>query len=209
MAVLVAIIAGIGLSLLYSRRGLFLAAITLVAAFLSILTALGFGATVVHTVGVQSEYAYGTTMLAIAAFVFLVIRGTLVFINEDVDFHPLVERVGGALVGLALGLFVIGFGCVCMLCMPFPDALRNAKPNTKLATDLVLLPCQTVSRLLPGKRPLQLNGLLSAGGSNFSVYVKPLPPPPPEFETSEHNSSGQELLDTDDTNPSNREHDSG
>ena len=55
MAVLVAIIAGVGLGLLYSRRGLFLAAITLVAAFLSIMTALGFGATVVQTVGVQSD----------------------------------------------------------------------------------------------------------------------------------------------------------
>lgn len=208
MAVLVAIIVGIGLGLLYSRRGLFLAAITLVSAFLSIMTALGFGATVVHTVGVESEYAYGTTMLAIATFVFLVIRGILVFINEDVDFHPLVERVGGALVGLALGLFVIGFGCICMLCMPFPDVLRNAKPNTEQATALVLLPCQTVTRLLPGKRPFQLNGLLSAGGSKFSVYVKPLPPPPPDLETSEDESSEQELPDTDDTNPSNRERDS-
>ncbi len=209
MAVLVAIIAGIGLGLLYSRRGLFLAAITLVAAFLSIMAALGFGATVVQTVGVQSEYAYGATMLAIAAFVFLVIRGTLVFINEDVDFHPLVERAGGALVGLALGLFVVGFSCVCMLCMPFPDVLRNAKPNTEQATALVLLPCQTVTRLLPGKRPLQLNGLLSAGGSRFSVYEKPPPPPPPELEASEDSSSGQEPPDPVDTNPSNRERDSG
>ena len=201
MAVLVAIIAGIGLGLLYSRRGLFLAAITLVAAFLSIMTALGFGATVVRTVGVQSEYAYGTTMLAIATFVFLVIRGTLVFINEDVDFHPLVERVGGALVGLALGLFVIGFGCVCMLCMPFPDVLRNAKPNTEQATALVLLPCQTVRRLLPGRSPFQLNGLLSAGGSKFSIYVKPLPPPLPEPETPADSSSEDESTDAGDTNP--------
>ncbi len=205
MAVLVAIIAGIGLGLLYSRRGLFLAAITMVSAFLSIMTALGFGATVVHTVGVQSEYAYGTTLLAIASFVFLVIRGTLVFIDEDVDFHPLVERVGGALVGMALGLFVIGFGCVCMLCMPFPDVLRNAKPNTEQATALVLLPCQTVTRLLPGNRPLQLNGLLSAGGSRFSVYEKPPPSPPPKFETSEDGSPEQELPDSGDTNPSNHE----
>ncbi len=209
MAVLVAIIAGIGLGLLYSRKGLFLSAITLVAAFLAIMTALGFSATVVQTVGVQSEYAYGTTMFAIAAFVFLVIRGTLVFINEDVDFHPLVERVGGALVGLALGLFVIGFACVCMLSMPFPDALRTAKPNTEQATALVLLPCQTVTRLLPGKRPFELNGLLSAGGSRFSVYVKPLPPPPLEFETSGESSSKRELPDPGDTNPSNRESDSG
>ncbi len=207
MAVLVAIIAGVGLGLLYSRRGLFLAAIALVSAFISIMTALGFGATVVQTVGVQSEYAYGTTMLAIAAFVFLVIRGTLVFINEDVDFHPLVERVGGALVGLALGLFVIGFGCVCMLCMPFPDVLRNAKPNTEQATALVLLPCQTVTRLLPGKRPFELNGLLSAGGAEFSIYVKPLPPPPSEFETSDDSSSEQELPDTNDTDLSSRERD--
>ncbi len=209
MAVLVAIIAGVGLGLLYSRRGLFLAAITLVSAFLSIMTALGFGATVVHTVGVQSEYAYGTTMLAIATFVFLVIRGTLVFINEDVDFHPLVERVGGALVGLALGLFVIGFGCVCMLCMPFPDVLRNAKPNTEQATALVLLPCQTVTRLLPGKRPFQLNGLLSAGGSSFSAYIKPLPPPPSELDTPEDSPSKQKPSDPDNTNRSNRHRNSG
>ena len=208
MAVLVAIIAGIGLGLLYSRRGLFLAAITLVAAFLSIMTALGFGATVVQTVGVQSEYAYGATMLAIATFMFLVIRGTLVFINEDVDFHPLVERVGGALVGLALGLVVTGFGCVCMLCMPFPELLRNARTNTAQATALVLLPCQTVTRLIPGKRPFELNGLLSAGGSRFSVYEKPLAPLPPDFETSEDSSSGRALPDPDDTNPSNRERDS-
>ncbi len=209
MAVLVAIIAGVGLGLLYSRRGLFLAAITLVSAFLSIMTALGFGATVVQTVGVQSEYAYGTTMLAIAAFVFLVIRGTLVFINEDVDFHPLVERVGGAMVGLALGLVVIGFGCVCMLCMPFPEVLRSAKPDTEQATALVLVPCQTVTRLIPGKTPFQLNGLLSAGGSRFSVYVKPPPPPRPESGTSENRSSDQELPDPGDTNPSSRERDSG
>ncbi|MCH8851480.1 MAG: CvpA family protein [Planctomycetes bacterium] len=209
MAVLVAIIAGVGLGLLYSRRGLFLAAIALVAAFISIMTALGFGATVVHTVGVQSEYAYGITMLAIATFVFLAIRGSLVFINEDVDFHPLVERVGGALVGLALGVLVIGFGCVCMLSMPFPEVLRNARPNTEQATDLVLVPCQTVTRLLPGRRPFQLKGLLSAGGAKFSVYVKPPPPPPPELEASEESSSQQELSDPDDTNPSNRERDSG
>ncbi len=114
-------------------------------------------------------------MLALASFVFLVIRGTLVFVNEDVDFHPLVERVGGALVGLALGLFVIGFGCVCLLCMPFPDVLRNAKSNAEQATALVLLPCQTVARLLPGDRPLQLDRLLEAGGPDFSIYVKPPP----------------------------------
>ncbi len=209
MAVLVAIIAGIGLGLLYSRRGLFLAAITSVAAFLSILTALGFGATVVHTVGVQSEYAYGTTMLAIAAFVFLVIRGTLVFIDEDVDFHPLVERVGGALVGMALGLVVIGFGCVCLLCMPIPDALQSVEPNARQATAIILLPCQTVARLLPGQTPFQLEEVLEAGGSKFSIYVRPRPPPPPELETSEESSSEQEPPDPDNANPSNRERDSG
>jgi hypothetical protein len=194
---------------MYSRRGLFLAAITSVAAFLSIMTALGFGAVVVHTVGVQSEYAYGATMLAIAAFVFLVIRGTLVFINEDVDFHPLVERAGGALLGLALGLFVVGFGCVCMLCMPFPDALRNAKPNATEATALALVPCQTVTRLLPGARSLQLSGLLSAGGSEFSVYVTPPPPPPPKSDASGDGTSEQDPPDTIDADPSNRNREPG
>ncbi len=177
MAIIAGIVVGVALGLSYSRKGLFLASMALVAVFLSITAALGFGATVVHTIGVESEYAYSITMFAIALFAFMIIRGALVFIDDDVDFHPFLERAGGAVLGLATGLLAFGFVCVCLLCMPFPKLLSSAEDNTAQATAMILLPCQAAAKLLPGEQPLQLDTLLVAAGRQFSPYEPPPPPP--------------------------------
>lgn len=171
MAVAAAIVVGVALGLSYSRKGLFLGSLTLVTVFLSVAAALAFGPAAVRSIGVQSPYAYSIAMASIALFAFILIRGALVFIDHDVDFHPILERVGGAITGLASGLMVIGFVCVCLLSMPFPKPLKVAQENAQTATALALVPCRAAGRLLPGREPLKLENILSASGSDYSSYV--------------------------------------
>ncbi len=189
MAIIVAIVGGILLGLSYSRKGLFLAAVALVAVFLSVATALCFGAVIVRQVGKESPYAYSTTMFAIASFTFLIIRGALTFMNDDVDFHPLVERIGGAIVGLTTGLIVVGFLWICMLCMPFPKELSGAEESARQFSEWTLRPFQATAQLLPGSRRLRLESLLAAGGRRFSSFEPP--PPPKPAETSDPQAADQ------------------
>ncbi len=179
MAVAAAIVVGVALGLSYSRKGLFLGSLTLVTVFLSVAAALAFGAAAVRSIGVQSPYAYSIAMASIALFAFILIRGALVFINDDVDFHPILERVGGAVTGLASGLMVVGFVCVCLLSMPFPKPLKVAQENAQKATALALVPCRAAGRLLPGRELLKLENILSASGSEYSSYVPQKQDPQP------------------------------
>ncbi len=190
MAIMAAILLGVVLGLSYSRKGLFLGAVVLVSVFLSIVGALGFGAVIVHTVGVRSPYAYTITMLGIALLGFAIIRGALVFMNDDVDFHPVVEHIGGALTGIATGLIIVGFLCVCLLSMPFPEFLGGAKKNSRQATSMILVPCRAAAKLLPGERPLELESLRAAPGPRFSSYEPP-PSPPPEPKASSPDAEQQ------------------
>ena len=178
MAFMAAILLGVLLGLAYSRRGLFLGAVALVAVFLSAAGAIGFGALIVHTVGVQSPYALAITMFGVALLGFAIIRGALVFMNDEVDFHPVVEHIGGAVTGAATGLIIVGFLCVCLLSMPLPKLLSGAEENTRQATAIILVPCRTVTLLLTGQRPPELKSLLAAAGPRFSSYEPPPPPPP-------------------------------
>ncbi len=181
MAVAAAIVVGVALGLSYSRKGLFLGSLLLVTVFLSVAAAMAFGAAAVRSIGVQSPYAYSIAMASIALFAFIFIRGALVFIDHDVDFHPILERVGGALTGLASGLMVVGFVCVCLLSMPFPKPLKVAQENAEKATALALVPCRAAGRLLPGGRePLELENILSASGSDYSSHVPQQQTPPEE-----------------------------
>ncbi len=197
MAIIAAIVFGILLGMSYSRKGLFLAAIALVAVFLSVATALGFGAVVVHMVGKESPYAYSTTMFAIASFAFIIIRGALAFMDHDVDFHPLVERIGGAIVGLITGLIAVGFAWICLLCMPFPKELSGAEDSARQFGEVVLQPFEATARLLPGPRHLRLQSLLAAGGSRFSSFEPPPPPPPVPAKTSDPEQADQPEDSTD------------
>ncbi len=180
MAVAAAIVVGVALGLSYSRKGLFLGSMTLVTVFLSVAAAMAFGASTVRSIGVQSPYAYSIAMASIALFAFIFIRGALVFIDHDVDFHPILERIGGALTGLASGLLLVGFVCVCLLSMPFPKPLKVAQENTQMATALALVPCRAAGRLLPGREPLELENILSASGSDYSSHVPQQQTPPEE-----------------------------
>lgn len=195
MAIIAAIVGGILLGLSYSRKGLFLAAIALVAVFLSVATALGFGAVIVHQVGKESPYAYSTTMFAVASFAFLIIRGALTFMNDDVDFHPLVERIGGAIVGLTTGLIIVGFLWICLLCMPFPKELSGAEESARQMSEWVLRPFEVTAQLLPGPRRLRLQSLLAAAGPRFSSF-KP-PPKPKPAETSDPEQIAHPMGDID------------
>ena len=176
MAVLVSIVVGVLMALSYSRKGLFAAAVVFVSIFIAMTAALAFGATVVHVIGYESPYAYAADLLGLALFSFMIVRGALTFIEEEVDFHPVVERLGGAIVGLAAGLLAVGFLCVCVACIPLPPFLEGIRPDTKQATAMILLPCETVRRVMRGDQPFAIDALLSAGGSQYCIY-QPAPLP--------------------------------
>ncbi len=182
MGMIIAVVVGVLLALLYSRSGLFAAAVALVSVFLAALTALGLGVSVVHAVGMESPHALGAAMAAVGVFSFMVIRGLLMFVNPDVDFHPLIERLGGGLVGLATGLVAVGFVCVCVLCTPYAKKLGTNQGGTEQAAALVLEPSRRVTELLHlnGAQPLSVGRLLAVAGPRFSPSV----PPPPQPEHS-------------------------
>lgn len=184
MAVLAAIVVGVLTALSYSRKGLFAAAVLFISILLAATTALAFGATVVHVIDYQSPYAYSATLFALALFCFMIIRGALAFIEEEVDFHPAVERLGGALLGLAVGLVGVGFLCVCLACMPLPALLEGTRPNTQQAAAMILLPSDTARKVVPGQQPFTLGALLASGGQAYSAYTPPSPPPPIDTQST-------------------------
>lgn len=158
MAFILAVLLGGGLAYAYSRKGLFDGAAAFLSVLIAALAGLGFAAAVERMIEVQSAYRYSGTMLGIALFTFAIVRGALAFIDADVEFHPLVDRIGGAVAGLLTGPLVVGFLCVCLICSPL-GANSKWRKQTVQASEMVLIPGRLVSRLVPGRRSLKLQFL--------------------------------------------------
>jgi len=158
---------------------LFDGAVTLISVFLAALVAVAFGTSAVHGIGWPEQYALAVTMAGIGLLVFIFIRGALVLVDTDVDFHPVIERLGGALTGLGTGLLIVGFASLCVLSMPVPPKLAPLQRSANRTTDLVLAPCRSVATLVPGAYVFELDNLLAVAGEQYSSYVPPPPPPPP------------------------------
>ncbi len=180
MALAIAILVGALFSWRYAHRGLFLGSLTLVSVFLAVTGAMAYGAVMARNLNIDSPYTYAGTMAGLAVFLLIAFRFGLAFMDKEVDFHPTIERLGGALAGLLSGLFIMGFVCVCLQCMPAVKQLEVAQDSIRQTTALVLIPCRQLNRLIRGQQQFTLENLQLAGGQS-SGYM---PPPPPPMDAS-------------------------
>jgi hypothetical protein len=127
----------------------------LVSTFLAAAAALGFGPGVASLMGADTPFRYTLIVVLTALVSCGLFRALLVPMNEDIDFHPVVDRVGGALTGMACGALAMGFICVVLLCLRW-SWLGGAEGSLRRGAALVMAPCSAAARLTPGEYPLEL-----------------------------------------------------
>lgn len=182
MAILLGLLIAAAAGMAFMKRGLFSAATALVAVLFAAVAGVAFGAPVAHLTEWQSAYTHAACVAGIGLLAFVVIRGVLIFIDVEVEFHPLVDRIGGAVAGAASAGVAFGFVALCAVLMPLPKQVAWFERSLRQSTEMILVPGHFVTRLAPGRKAWGLRAIEEAGVP-YGVYVPPPPPPQADPES--------------------------
>ena len=201
MPVLICIVVGLLSGLAFMRKGMYLACLAFVSVLLATIAGLGFGATVAHMAEVPSVYSYAGSVAGVAVVMFAVSWCSFRFVDTNVDFHPMLERIGGAAIGMMTGLLATGFLCACLLCAPLPAQLESARAGLQEAATLAIAPSQFIIRLMPGGETFDLDTIIRAGGKYGPDGAPPLEQRSSDPEQAEPEQAEPVQVDNDDSSP--------
>ncbi|MFM8702854.1 MAG: CvpA family protein [Planctomycetia bacterium] len=150
------------------KQGLFLAVLTGLGGLATLLFALGFGDLVesfLLSVDVPAQYAFPVSCGLLATGVALAVRVGIGAVPEGaVRFPPLIDKVGGALVGGLAGIIMAGTLLLVLSTMPIPELYRIDGSQARL--DLGTRMLHTFARFIEpnvASRDIVLHGETASG----------------------------------------------
>lgn len=188
-----------------AQNGLFLAVLTGLQALVSLVVALAFAeplAAVLATFELPAVYAFpaafGLLLVGTAVATRLAVGG---YVPADVvRFAPLIDKLGGGLVGSVAGIVIAGTFLIACSIAPLPDTFRL--DGDALRYDLGTKMLRTFARCV---EPEEARRAVLLDGEPGSV---PEPPPAPPTAEPEHKEPGHDEQHQPDTHakPAKRDH---
>ena len=188
----------LGLGFFGVSSGLFIATVTAMHALTTFVVALGFAqpfASLLVSLDMPPMYAFPAAFGILAVGIAVALRLLIGhYVRADaVEFEPIIEKVGGGLLGGVAGIIVGGTLLVAMSLMPLPESLRL--DSTALRFDVGGGMLRTFARVAvpdQAQRKILLEGdAASTDGDGWKLVAtdeatgkqvypeKPLPPDPP------------------------------
>ena len=188
----------LGLGFFGASSGLFIATVTAMHALTTFVVALGFAqpfASLLVSLDMPPMYAFPAAFGILAVGIAVALRLLIGhYVRADaVEFEPIIEKVGGGLLGGVAGIIVGGTLLVAMSLMPLPESLRF--DSTALRFDVGGGMLRTFARVAvpdQAQRKILLEGdAASTDGDGWKLVAtdeatgkqvypeKPLPPDPP------------------------------
>jgi len=197
----------LGLGVFGATSGLFIATVTAMHALITFVMALGFAqpfAGLLVSLDMPPVFAFPAAFGILAVGIAVALRLLIGhYVRADaVEFEPIIEKVGGGLLGAVAGIIVAGTLLVTLSIMPLPESLRLDASALRFDVGSGML--RTLARVAvpdPVQRKILLEGdAASTDGDGWKLVAieeetgkrlypeKPLPPdppadgsPPPEF----------------------------
>lgn len=188
----------LGLGFFGATSGVFIATVTAMHALITFVMALGFAqpfAGLLVSLDMPPMYAFPAAFGILAVGTAVALRLLIGrYVRADaVEFEPIIEKVGGGLLGAVTGMIVAGTLLVALSIMPLPESLRL--DATALRFDVGGGMLRTLARVAvpdPAQRKILLEGdAVSTDGDGWKLVAideqtgkreypeKPLPPDPP------------------------------
>lgn len=158
----------LGLGYYSMNRGLFVGSVTLICICLATIAGTAFGPAIADAMELIEHWQYGAMLAGIGLVTFVIVRAALGPLDLDVDFHVVLERIGGGITGLSAGLVLGGFLSVCLACARV-EQLKASTSDLQDASVLLLGPARTIGSMFPGRHELA-----------FETLVDRYPPPEPD-----------------------------
>jgi len=188
----------LGLGFFGGTSGLFIATVTAMHALITFVMALGFAqpfAGLLVSLDMPPMFAFPAAFGILAVGTAVALRLLIGhYVRADaVEFEPIIEKVGGGLLGAVAGIIVAGTLLVALSIMPLPESFRI--DGTALRFDVGSGMLRTLARVAvpdPAQRKILLEGdAVSTDGDGWKLVAvdeetgkraypeKPLPPDPP------------------------------
>ena len=188
----------LGLGFFGCTSGLFIATVTAMHALITFVMALGFAqpfAGLLVSLDMPPMFAFPAAFGILAVGTAVALRLLIGhYVRADaVEFEPIIEKVGGGLLGAVAGIIVAGTLLVALSIMPLPESFRI--DGTALRFDVGSGMLRTLARVAvpdPAQRKILLEGdAVSTDGDGWKLVAvdeetgkraypeKPLPPDPP------------------------------
>ena len=188
----------LGLGFFGGTSGLFIATVSAMHALITFVMALGFAqpfAGLLVSLDMPPMFAFPAAFGILAVGTAVALRLLIGhYVRADaVEFEPIIEKVGGGLLGAVAGIIVAGTLLVALSIMPLPESFRI--DGTALRFDVGSGMLRTLARVAvpdPAQRKILLEGdAVSTDGDGWKLVAvdeetgkraypeKPLPPDPP------------------------------
>jgi uncharacterized membrane protein required for colicin V production len=184
MAVVGCVVIAVALGWMYMGRGLFRAARLLITALLSTMVGISFGPAIANVLDFEARWI-ALIVPTVTAFVVIMVLTAQIIWDDDVDFHPLVDRIGGGLVGAAAGFLIGGYASTVLIAANI-DSLRESQ--LEKATAFMIEPSEWVAQFSPGQ----------TGGryEMWAIMGWPRPIDPAEDDNTTTDSIGDQTVET-------------
>jgi hypothetical protein len=144
---------GVGLYPVFSR---YLMAIVAVAA------GVGFAGELRRAIPSANPYLYGPCLLTVAAVVYWIERKLADFCirESDLSLPVFIDRLGGAVLGFALGLMALSYLALVIAAVPLPASIQHLVPELRQVARVAVGATRAVGTLAGTGVPITLETVL-------------------------------------------------